>query len=191
MEKSFLRKMLFVVCFVFVGSSAKADYRGCNTDHAKIEFMYKDLIDSGKLKADIYGLASVLIDLADAGYTENRMIYDEVIKYFISHGCDINQRFDFKKLLTEFFPEYFNLIDKDFKLSQDEMQEEADEIKEETDKVFNSNILAKLFFYFHHGILTFVVGSDNPYLVQALIENGVDVTSFGLVVCQKIIKIQH
>jgi hypothetical protein len=176
MKNSFSRKLFFMTCFVFVGYQIKADDYIDSAAHTNIEFRYKNLIDSGKLKANIYGLTSVLIDLTDS---EDGKIYDEVIKYFISHGCDINEKFDYKKLFIEFFPKYINLIDEDFELSQNEKQEEADEIKEEAEKVFNSNILIKLFLYFHHGIMIFAASSDNPYLVKALIENGADVNNLG------------
>jgi hypothetical protein len=175
MEQTFLRELLFLVCFTLVGYQLKADTSKAVTvvvSQFKIESEYKKLIESGKLQANIYGLAAVLTDIQET----DTKTYDEVIKYFVSHGCDIREKLDIKKFMTEYGATYGYLTGKYTHKSQDEIQK----LIQEAEKMLNSNILTKLFCYFNHGIMTYVSGAPaNPYLVQALIQNDADINNLG------------
>lgn len=164
MENSFLREILFVVCFALVGYQIKTE--------SNIECNYQDFIASGKLKADIYGLAAVLTDIDP----EDTQTYDEVIKYFIAHGCDIHQKLDIKKFMTEYGAKYGFLTGKYAHKSEDEIQK----LIQQAEEKLRSNILTRFFSCFNHGIMTYIAGiPNNPYLAQALIKNNADIKSLG------------
>jgi hypothetical protein len=176
MEQTFLRELLFLVCFALVGSQIKADTTkavAVVVHQFKIESEYKQLIDSGKLEPNIYNLIIVLGDIP--AYAKNKRIYDEIIKYFIAHGCDIHAKCDMKTFL-DYGVKYSYLNGKFANKTQDEIQA----LVKEAEEKLGSDILTRFFIRFKHGIMTYVAGApENPYVVQALIDNGADVNNLG------------
>lgn len=172
MEKVFLRELLFMICFALVGYQLKAADKINVVDQKNTVVNYKDLISSGKLDANIYGLAAILTEM-EANDVHS---YDEVIKYFVAQGCDINEKLDIKKFMTEYGIKYGYATGKYLHKSQEEIQK----LIQEAEQNLNSNILTRLFCYFNHGIMTYVSGAPaNPYLIQALIQNRANVVNLG------------
>jgi len=176
MEKSILREILFLVCFALVGYQIKADTSksiATVVHKFKIESAYKQLIDSGKLEANIYNLIIVLGDVPAS--IKNKKIYDDIIKYFIDHGCDIHAKCDMKTFL-DYGIKYSYLNGKFANKTQEEIQSLVKEVEEK----LRSDILTKFFIRFNHGIMTYIAGApENPYVVQALIDNGADINNIG------------
>jgi hypothetical protein len=176
MEQTFLREILFLVCFALVGCQIKAEVTKAVVavvNKFKIESEYKQLINSGKLEANIYNLIIVLGDIPTS--IKNKKIYDDIIKYFIAHGCDIHAKCDMK-IFLDHGVKYSYLNGKFANKTQDEIQAQIKEVEEK----LHSDILTKFFIRFNHGIMTYVAGApENPYIVQALIDNGADINNLG------------
>lgn len=174
MKNRFFKELLFMACCVIVGHQIKTDSLQGNAliEHRfKIEHEYKQLIDSGKLTPNIYNLMIILLNIQ----ADNKKIYDEVIKYFIAHGCDIHETVDCGTF-CEYSVKFANLNGRFVCKTQEEIQKL---IKEAEEKI-KSDILTKMFTCFKHGIMTYIAGSpENPYLVKALIDNGANINNLG------------
>lgn len=126
---------------------------------------YKSLVASGKIHPDVYGLIVTLMITEPTSYDEA----DEIIKYFIARGCDINQSIIYSEL-----KKHISNISKFYK-----NEETNKELTEQEITAQEPFWLKSISFLLRFNLFTIACGSNNIYLLKALLNNGISVNNWG------------